>query len=78
MGLPKVQFQKNVGGIDRLVRGVVGTALVVAAILAALQGATLLGASAGVLGAGLLCNAATQFCGVNALLGVDTCSIESR
>lgn len=71
-------LQKNVGGTDRLVRGVVGTALVIAAVLAVLEGATLLGAGAGGLGAGLLFNAVTQFCGVNALLGVDTCSAEGR
>lgn len=71
-----MQLEQNVGGADRLVRGVLGTTLAVAAGVAAVSGAWLVAVTAGVVGAGLLFNAATQFCGVNALLGVDTCSVD--
>jgi uncharacterized membrane protein len=69
-------LERNVGGRDRLVRGVLGTTLVVAAVGAVLAGRQLVGVAAALVGAGLLFNAATQFCGVNALLGIDTCSRE--
>jgi hypothetical protein len=65
---------KNVGGIDRTARAVAGTLLVAVGVgLFSSQ----YGGYGGVVvlaGAGLLFNAVTQFCGVNALLGVDTCS----
>jgi uncharacterized membrane protein len=69
-------LERNVGGRDRIVRGVLGTTLVVAAVGAVLAGRQLVGVAAALVGAGLLFNAATQFCGVNALLGIDTCSRE--
>jgi uncharacterized membrane protein len=67
-------LQKNVGGTDRLARGVGGTALAVLAIAAYATGRGPVALVAALAGAGLLFNAATQFCGVNALLGIDTCS----
>ncbi|WP_135828694.1 YgaP-like transmembrane domain [Halorussus halobius] len=69
-----MEFRKNVGGLDRIARGVVGAALVGVAVVAVLAQRRGLGAVAALAGAGLLFNAATQFCGVNALLGIDTCS----
>jgi uncharacterized membrane protein len=69
-------LEKNVGGRDRTVRGVVGASLVAVALGALLTGRSSAGVVAGVVGAGLLFNAATQFCGLNALLGIDTCSRE--
>lgn len=69
-------LQKNVGGRDRLARGVLGTVLVAVAVSALIAGRRGAGALAALVGAGLLFNAATQFCGLNALLGIDTCSRE--
>ncbi len=70
-------IEKNVGGLDRQVRLVVGVVLGAVGIagglgylpvLGALGGAVLMAASAG-----LLFNAVTQRCLANHLLGVDTC-----
>ena len=69
-------ISKNVGGLDRLVRAVVGVALAAAGIAGGLGylpfgdlgGAVLVAASAG-----LLFNAVTQRCVANRLLGVNTC-----
>jgi hypothetical protein len=71
-----MELQKNVGGLDRMARGVLGTLLVAAAVVAVVWGRPGVGILALVAGGGLLFNAATQFCGANALLGVDTCSRE--
>jgi len=67
-------LQKNVGGTDRLVRGVGGAALGVLAVAAYATGRGPAALVAALAGAALLFNAATQFCGVNAALGIDTCS----
>lgn len=69
-------LKKNVGGWDRRLRTVLGVALVAGGLGALLVGRKSAGTIAAVLGGGLLFNAATQFCGINALLGVDTCSRE--
>ena len=69
-------FEKNVGGLDRVARTVLGIVLMVIALGAGFSNSFAVAAIAVVAGAGLLFNAATQFCGVNALLGVDTCSQE--
>lgn len=66
----------NVGGIDRLLRGGLGIVLLGVAVGAAIAGRRTLGLVAAVVSIGLLFNAATQFCGLNALLGIDTCSRE--
>ncbi len=67
---------RNVGGTDRKLRWVGGTALVAVGAAALATGWTTAGAVVGLTGAGLLLNAVTGFCAVNALLGVDTCSRE--
>ncbi len=67
MGLPR-----NVGGADRVVRGVLGIWLAVVAVAAYSDDRPATAAVAGIAGAGLLQNAATGFCGCNALLGIDT------
>ena len=67
-------LQKNVGGLDRIARIVVGVALVAVAVGALVVARRGLAVATGLAGAALLFNAATQFCGVNALLGIDTCS----
>ncbi|MFC4450130.1 YgaP family membrane protein [Halorussus aquaticus] len=69
-------LERNVGGLDRIARAVGGVALVAVAVGAFFTGRDGIGVAAVLGGAGLLFNAATQFCGVNALLGIDTCSRE--
>lgn len=70
-------MQRNVGGLDRIVRAVGGTWLLAVALAAAIDGERTRAAMAAVAGAGLVWNAATRFCGGNYLLGVDT-TRESR
>ncbi|WP_459808359.1 YgaP family membrane protein [Halopiger thermotolerans] len=65
---------RNVGGLDRIARGVLGVWLLVTAAAAYLDDATERAAIAGIAGLGLLVNVATGFCGGNYLLGVDTTS----
>ena len=65
-------MQRNVGGLDRIVRGVAGVWLVVVAIAALLDDRRTTAATAAIAGAGLLFNYRTQFCGCNAALGIDT------
>jgi len=67
---------KNVGGFDRIARGILGIGLVVVALGGFTGGRRVTAIVAGLGAAGLLFNAATQFCGLNALLGIDTCSPE--
>ena len=67
---------KNVGGLDRLVRAVVGVALAAAGIaggLGYLPFGDLSGAVLTAVGAGLLFSAVTGRCVANRLLGVNTC-----
>lgn len=69
-------MKRNVGRTDRIVRAVVGVGLLAASVAATLAGRPTV-ATLAVLGStGLLFNAAVGWCGVNALLGVDTCSQE--
>lgn len=76
--LADVPLERNVGGLDRIARGVLGAVLLVAGAAGYLTGyGVALPAVLAVAAAGLLFNAATQFCGVNALLGVDTCSVDA-
>ena len=72
-----MDLPKNVGGLDRIVRGVLGSWLVAVAVAAFLDDRRVTAATAGIAGAGLLQNAATGFCGGNALLGIDTTSADS-
>lgn len=65
-------MNRNVGGIDRIVRGVVGIWLVVVALAAYLDDEPTRAAIAGIAGIGLLQNAAVGFCGGNYLFGIDT------
>lgn len=62
----------NVGGKDRLLRAVFAVVLSIVAVKSLRSGKRSLGALAavGALGAGF--NAVTCFCGLNALLGIDT------
>jgi hypothetical protein len=69
-------IQKNVGGLDRQLRFVAGTVLVLAAAGALVSSAGQSGLAVVALagGAGLLFNAVTQRCLANQLLGIDTCT----
>ncbi|WP_135851239.1 YgaP family membrane protein [Halorussus salinus] len=69
---------RNVGKWDRIARAVLGVALLALAGGGMLLGYSGLGIVGIVAGAALLFNAATQFCGLYALLGVDTCSRKSH
>lgn len=66
--LPK----RNVGGRDRLVRGLLAGVLAVVAASTVAGGRRTLGVLAGAAAVGLGFNAVTCFCGLNAALGLDT------
>jgi len=67
-----MRTEKNVGGRDRLVRALFAAILTAVAIGALRGGKRTTGvlAAAGALGFGF--NAVTCFCGLNAVLGIDT------
>jgi len=67
-------FGRNVGGIDRLARGVLAVVCLTAGGWALVAGSTLPGAVALAAGLGFGFNAVSGFCVANAVLGVDTCS----
>ena len=65
-------LERNVGGTDRTVRGIVGVLLAVATLGALLVGRRRAAGVTLLASAGLLFNAGVGFCGLNAALGVDT------
>ncbi|TYL38216.1 DUF2892 domain-containing protein [Natronococcus pandeyae] len=65
-------MRKNVGGLDRIVRGVLGIWLLVVAVAAYTDDEHERAAIAGIAGLGLLQNTVTGFCGGNYLFGIDT------
>ncbi|WP_254763565.1 YgaP family membrane protein [Natrinema marinum] len=65
-------MQRNVGGLDRIVRAVLGTWLLVVAGAALLTDRRTTAAATAIAGSGLLINAVTRFCGGNFVLGIDT------
>lgn len=67
-----MEFQQNVGGIDRVVRGVLGIWLLAVAVSAFLDDRRTTAATTAIAGAGLLRNAQSGHCGGNALLSIDT------
>lgn len=66
--------ERNVGGRERFVRAVLAVALAALAIARFRGGDRTTGLLAGVAAVGFGINAVTCFCGLNALLGVDTTS----
>lgn len=66
-------FERNVGGIDRIVRGVLGTWLLAVAVGSITDGQRVKAFAAGLASAGLLFNVVIGWCGLNAVLGVDSC-----
>lgn len=71
-------LKRNVGGRDRQVRGVLGGVLLLAGLAGWTSDYRIAGALALAVGLGLLANAVTQFCTINALLGVNTCEVDSH
>ncbi len=65
-------MDRNVGGRDRLLRGVLAIALTVVALGALRGGNRTRGLLAGVGALALGFNATTCFCGLNRALGIDT------
>jgi hypothetical protein len=65
---------QNVGGFERVFRGVVGIWLVVVAVAALRIERRTVAAITGIAGRGLLQNAMTGFCTCNWLFGIDTAS----
>jgi uncharacterized membrane protein YeaQ/YmgE (transglycosylase-associated protein family) len=65
-------FERNVGGLDRIARGVVGACLVVVAFGAFRTDRRSMAVVAVLGSVGLLFNFATARCGLNKLLGIDT------
>lgn len=70
-------ISRNVGGLDRTIRGILGIWLVVVGVAALLDRQRIKAFTAIVAGIGLLFNWATQFCGCNALFRIDTTSSET-
>ncbi|MBK5947430.1 hypothetical protein CCR83_13490 [Rhodobacter veldkampii DSM 11550] len=70
MDIKNIKFEKNVGGLDRALRAVIGLAMILAAIIdsnAPYAWIYLLGFIP-------LATAAFQFCGAYKVLGINTCS----
>ncbi|MFC6837371.1 YgaP family membrane protein [Halomarina ordinaria] len=67
-----MELKRNVGGVDRTARGVLGALLAVVALVALLRGQRRVAGLTVLASAGLLFNAVTCFCGLNAALGLDT------
>lgn len=70
-------MQRNVGGLDRIVRGVLGIWLLAVASAAILTDRRAIAVTTAIAAAGLLFNATTRFCGGNYLLGIDTAETAS-
>jgi hypothetical protein len=67
-----MSLERNVGGRDRLARGLLAVLLAGAAAWSLARGRRLPGVLAGAGALGLGFNAVTCFCGLNELLGIDT------
>jgi len=65
-------MQRNVGGLDRIVRAVLGIWLLAVAGAAILTDRPAIAVTSAIAAAGLLFNATTRFCGGNYVLGIDT------
>ena len=69
--------QRNVGGYDRVARALLAVSLTLVGLLALTANSQLLAVAAFLAAAGLAFNALSGFCGVNAVLGIDTCNVDS-
>lgn len=70
----KSAVERNVGGIDRGIRAALAVLLGLVGLWSVLSGMWLYGALAFAGAAGFTFNVVTGFCGVNAMLGINTCS----
>lgn len=70
--------KRNVGGLDRVIRGLLGVLFVAVAVDAAIDDRPRVAAATGLVGIGFLLNVVTGFCAANGALGIDTCSRNSR
>lgn len=68
----RMSIKKNVGGRDRLVRGLLAVVLTVVAVSRLKRGKRKAGVLAAVGALGFGFNATTCYCGTNEALGVDT------
>lgn len=68
-------FKPNEGTVDRIIRALIGIALIVAALMFL---STTLKIIAIVVGAVLVITAITGFCGLYVLLGINTCPIKKE
>ena len=68
-----MNVERNVGGLDRALRAVIGVVLLAVAIDAAIDGRRAVSVGLTAVSVGLLVNVLTRFCGLNAVLGIDTC-----
>lgn len=66
-------LERNVGGRDRQVRSVLALVFFVISGFVLVTGELLLGVAGLLVATGLGFNVVTGFCGLNAVLGVDTC-----
>ncbi|SFS47731.1 YgaP family membrane protein [Halostagnicola kamekurae] len=71
-------MHRNIGTVDRTIRGVLGIWLLVTGIAALRDEQPTKAATLGTAGVGLVVNWYTGFCGGNALFGIDTSAGESR
>lgn len=69
---------RNIGELDRTIRGVLGIWLLATAIAALGDEQPTKAATLAIAGVGLVVNWYTRFCGGNALFGIDTSAGESR
>lgn len=69
-------MRKNVGGRDRIARAIVALALFAASLAGMRRRRYLLAGTCWTASGMALFNVVSGYCGVNALLGVDTCACE--
>ncbi len=70
-----MRLERNMGRLDRIVRGVAGIWLLALAVSAVFDDRRTTAVTAAIAGGGLIGNAASGYCGGNSLLGIDTSSI---
>lgn len=71
-----MEFERNVGGRDRIARAILGVGLLVVAHRAFLLSRRTTAIAAILASSGLLFNAVSGRCGLNKLLGINTCPHE--
>jgi len=65
-------YERNVGGLDRLVRVALTVVLTVVSVVALANGQWALGGASGAGALGVGFNAVAGWCGLNALCGIDS------